>query len=149
MFVRNCELSARRCSAITSGRPTDRGLDLAIGAHSGAQKIQGNYCTILLHERLKAAVAKVTSARRTGLNPRISSLLLRRSLVAVGCCRIGVSPRPGTLSGTAALMPSGVAVAQQQLSRAITLVTCPGQVRKHPVPETGERWLNGVLLGKF
>ena len=24
----------------------DRGLDLAIGAHSGAQKIQGNYCTI-------------------------------------------------------------------------------------------------------
>ena len=58
-------------------------------------------------------------------------------------------PRPGTLSNTAALMPSGVAAAQQQLSRAITSMTCPGQVRKHPVPETGERWLNGVLLGRF
>ena len=47
MFVRNCELGARRCSAITSGTADhDRGLDLAIGANSGAQKIQGNYCTI-------------------------------------------------------------------------------------------------------
>ena len=27
-------------------RLTDRGIDLAIGASSGAQKTQGNYCTI-------------------------------------------------------------------------------------------------------
>ena len=46
-FVRNCEFGARRCPAITSRRPDpDRGLDLAIGANSGAQKIQRNYCTI-------------------------------------------------------------------------------------------------------
>ena len=44
MFVRNYELAARRCSAITLGRPTAG--STSIGASSGAQKTQGNYCTI-------------------------------------------------------------------------------------------------------
>ena len=47
MFVRN--LRARRPPLLrdsVGAADPDRGLDLAIGANSGAQKIQGNYCTI-------------------------------------------------------------------------------------------------------
>jgi hypothetical protein len=42
MFVRSCELAARRCSAIPLDRPNAG--STSIGA--SAQKIQGNYCTI-------------------------------------------------------------------------------------------------------
>ena len=44
MLVRNSELAARRCSAITLGQPTAG--STSIGASWGAQKTQGNYCTI-------------------------------------------------------------------------------------------------------
>jgi hypothetical protein len=46
LFVRNCEPGARRYSAITWAADPDRGLDLANGANSRAQKIQENCCTI-------------------------------------------------------------------------------------------------------
>ena len=44
MFVRNYELAARRCSAITLGRPTAG--STSIGASSGAEKTQRHCCTI-------------------------------------------------------------------------------------------------------
>jgi hypothetical protein len=44
MFVDNYELAARRSSAIKLGRPTAG--STSIGASCGAQKTQGNYCTI-------------------------------------------------------------------------------------------------------
>jgi hypothetical protein len=47
MFVRNYELAARRCSAITLSRPTAG--STSIGASSGAQKTQAELLHNLLH----------------------------------------------------------------------------------------------------
>jgi hypothetical protein len=48
MFVRNYELAARRCSAITLGRPTAG--STSIGASGGAQKDPGELLHNLLHD---------------------------------------------------------------------------------------------------
>jgi hypothetical protein len=50
MFVRNYELAARRCSAITLGRPT--AASNSIGASSGAQKARELLHNLLHHPGL-------------------------------------------------------------------------------------------------
>jgi hypothetical protein len=47
MLVRNCELAAHRCSAITLDQPTAG--STSIGASCGAQKTQGELLHNLLH----------------------------------------------------------------------------------------------------
>ena len=53
----------------------------------------------------------------------------------------------GHTLGHSGVGASGVAAARQQLSLAINSVTCQRQMRKYPLPETGDWQLRGALLG--